>query len=191
MSASVKNSINASRKVSDREATYLFQKVIGKRYSTGELKLKQLKPMHKNIIALHLQGYRAPEIVSLMTSAGHEMDQQLVYRTLRSPKAQEIIQEFQEGYDLELKGLVGNALEALQKAMRNGGAEAVSAADKVLKANRKYEGVDGRATAEDNIQRLLELAREQNVTIRDIAANRQRPQVIDMTAKEVEDGSGG
>ncbi len=73
-------------------AVYQFEKIIGKRTKTGELKLKRLKPLHRQMIAMHIGCFSNRDIAFQLN-----IDEITVSRVLRDPLSQELIKVYAEG----------------------------------------------------------------------------------------------
>lgn len=167
---------------------YAFEKVVGKRTRTGQLKLRKLTARHKNVIALHLRGLSGRDI-ALVTGLGEAY----VYAVIRDPLSQEIITGYLEGVDEELKSLGPMAVDAIRSGLGSD-KEGIRlrAADHFFRATGKYAKAEGTGeTAEDVLARALaRVAVEQSSQLREV---RREPPVklIDGTAtRRSEDEAG-
>lgn len=168
-------------------ATYQMEKIIGRRTKTGELKLRRLKPLHRQMIAMHLGCYSNRDI------AFHfNVDEITVSRVLRDPLSQEIVNVYAEGIDAELEALLPLGVDVVRKALLSDSAKtALQGVDKLFRALGKFNhtGEDqDKETAEDVIARALGIAQTSVETVREIT-RRERPRALDVAFERVEDGS--
>lgn len=143
------------RPASFNGSKYEWDKIIGRSRPTGRPKLNKLRPKHKMIIALHLQGYMNYEIANFVG-----FDEQHVSNVIMDPLAQEIINQHHASVDMKLQALMPMTVEVLRDALESPDMNVrLKAADKVMKNQGKY-GDDGASnnggTAEDVIARALE-----------------------------------
>lgn len=167
---------------------YEYQKVIGKRSESGELKLRKLLPRHKSIIAFHLQGWSNRDIAHQMN-----MDEIAVGRVLRDPLSQNLINRYMEMTDDELRALMPKTVASLRRGLEHPDIHVqMKAADKVLKTQGKYnEKEGGRETAEDVIARALERVAETNQSlVQQVERQHSLSNVIDITPSGSEEDNG-
>lgn len=86
-----------SELIADR---YKYEKFIGKRKKDGALKLKELKPEHKQWVACYINGMKGVEIAEQ-----YEVAAITVYRVLADPLATSLIGEFDEAFKNEFRAL--------------------------------------------------------------------------------------
>lgn len=167
-------------------AKYQFEKVIGKRTKTGELKLKRLKPLHRQMLNMHLGCYSNRDIAFYLN-----VDEITVSRVLRDPLSQEIINTYAEGIDAELEALLPLGVDVVRRAMLSDDAKiALTGTDKLFRALGKFDhshDVEKKETAEDVIQRALGIVQTQADTLHQLA-RRERPRAIDADFERVNDG---
>lgn len=142
-------------------AQYQFEKIIGKRLTTGHTGFKRLSARHKNVIALHLRCLSNRDI-AFVTG----LDDVHVGRILKDPLCQEIIGNYLDDMDNELLSLAPLAVDAVRSALGDGDAKVrLNAADKYFKATGKYARAEGGGeTAEDVLARALARVASDNAT---------------------------
>lgn len=144
-------------------ATYEEEKASGRRGPTGALRLSKLSGKHLRIIALHCAGLKGQEIAAQLGATGA-----WISTVLNDPLAKaEIHRRFVE---LDNEMFV-KATQVVDEKMRDEDpAIALRAAEMVWRARGRFEKkAEDRPTAEDVVQRMLELARDRGsaeVTIR-------------------------
>ncbi len=127
---------------------YKYEKFIGERKHNGDLKLKELRPEHKQYVTAWLQGMKGVEIadhfnVSALT----------VYRVLSDPLIKPLIEEFDEGFKEEFKRLFPLATDAIRDGLNDSDLDIrLKATDRFVKMSRLIEGTgeentDGRVKA--------------------------------------------
>ena len=167
-------------------AVYQFEKIIGKRTQTGELKLKRLKPLHRQMIAMHIGCFSNRDIAFQMN-----IDEITVSRVLRDPLSQEIINVYAEGIDAELEALLPLGVDVVRKALLSDNAKiALQGTDKLFRALGKFDHShdrEKRETAEDVIARALGIAQTSVDTVRELTRN-ERPRALDVDFERVNDG---
>jgi len=166
---------------------YQFEKIIGRRTKTGELKLRRLKPLHRQMIAMHIGCFSNRDIAFQMN-----VDEITVSRVLRDPLSQEIINVYAEGIDAELEALLPLGVDVLRKSLLSDSAKiALQGADKLFRALGKFNHTgdeEKRETAEDVIQRALGIAQGSVDIVKEIT-RRERPQALEIDFERVSDGS--
>ncbi|KKM03296.1 hypothetical protein LCGC14_1775830 [marine sediment metagenome] len=166
---------------------YQFEKIIGRRTKTGELKLRRLKPLHRQMIAMHIGCFSNRDIAFQMN-----VDEITVSRVLRDPLSQEIINTYAEGIDAELEALLPLGVDVLRKSLLSDSAKiALQGADKLFRALGKFNHTgdeEKRETAEDVIQRALGIAQGSVDIVKEIT-RRDRPQALEIDFERVSDGS--
>ena len=166
---------------------YQFEKIIGRRTKTGELKLRRLKPLHRQMIAMHIGCFSNRDIAFQMN-----VDEITVSRVLRDPLSQEIISVYANGIDAELEALLPLGVDVLRKSLLSDSAKiALQGADKLFRALGKFNHTgdeEKRETAEDVIQRALGIAQGSVDIVKEIT-RRERPRALDVDFERVSDGS--
>ncbi len=167
--------------------TYQYEKIIGKRTKTGELKLKRLKPLHRQMLHMHLGCYSNRDIAFHLN-----VDEITVSRVLRDPLSQEIINVYSSGIDAELEALLPLGVDVLRKAVLSDSAKiALQGVDKLFRALGKFDhshDAEKKETAEDVIARALGIAQTQADTLKELSRS-ERPKALDIQFEEVSDGS--
>ena len=167
-------------------AVYQFEKIIGKRTKTGELKLKRLKPLHRQMLHMHLGCYSNRDIAFHLN-----VDELTVSRVLRDPLSQQVIQLYAAGIDAELEALLPLGVDVVRKALLNDSAKiALQGVDKLFRALGKFNHVgedQDKETAEDVIARALGIAQTSVETVREIT-RRERPRALDVAFERIDDG---
>ncbi len=143
--------------------------------------LKRLQPIHKHIIALHLQGMKNRDIQSFLSQAGAEYTVVRISHIITDPLSRQVIDTFNDQVDQDLKTLEIQAVDVLKDAMTNGSMDQkLRGADKILRANGRFaDKTTSAETAEDVIARVLELASQSMETVKEVV--RTRPKMIDIT----------
>ena len=170
----------------DREL-YTYQKLIGARRKSGALNIQTLKPKHKQLLALHLQGVSNNVIAEVLDMAATH-----VSVLLGDPLMRRYIGEFHEGADAELQSLFPMAIDSFRRGLEDDDVKTSMIAGKeVFKALGKFQRHDTKQaegeTAEDVIARALSLARDGMNMARD--ALPQRAKLIEGISKESNDDS--
>ncbi|MBW8036441.1 MAG: hypothetical protein FVQ79_12660 [Planctomycetes bacterium] len=165
---------------------YQFEKIIGRRTKTGELKLRRLKPLHRQMIAMHIGCFSNRDIAFQMN-----VDEITVSRVIRDPLSQEIISVYANGIDAELEALLPLGVDVLRKSLLSDSAKiALQGADKLFRALGKFNHTgdeEKRETAEDVIQRALGIAQGSVDIVKEIT-RRERPQALEIDFERVSDG---
>lgn len=94
------------------EDQYHYEKVIGKRKSNGALKLKELKPEHKQYISAYINGMKGVEIAAQFNVAAIT-----VYRVLADPLSAELIGEFDESFKNEFRAMFPLVADAVRDGL--------------------------------------------------------------------------
>jgi len=125
--------------------------------TTDELKV--LKPKHKLIVLMHLEGNDTSDIVD-QTGASPST----VYSVLKSGLAKAIMEDYYAFCGQEFKNLYSLAIAAVRDALKSDDIEVrLKAADKFFKAHNMSGGPGSKAvggggeTAEDVIKRIFEM----------------------------------
>lgn len=140
---------------------YQFDRVIGRRRSNGQIKLKRLSAQHKNVIALHVRCLSNRDIAFITGLTDHH-----VGMILRDPLSQEIIGSYLGGIDQELSSLAPLAVDAVRAGLEAGDVKIrLHAADRFFKATGKYAKAEaGHETAEDVLARALARVASENAS---------------------------
>ena len=133
-------------------------------HGRGRQVRRPLSPLERKIVIMHLNGAPYAEIARATgrSPAG-------ISHLLRSARVQEVRQEIDKLYTLEMAALMGPAIEAVRKNLSNPNpTTALKAADMVFQTQGAYRERDtGRAgTAEDVIQRALEVVQADGTQLR-------------------------
>lgn len=131
-----------------------WDKIVGKRHGSVPL-LQKLKPLHRQIVAMHLQGMANVEIGEVI-----DMSAGWVGRVLQDPLVQELVKGFMQGVDAELEGLYPLAVDALRKGLQSEETGTrLKTVDRFVKMSQRFRGDNAAGTsAEDVIKKALELA---------------------------------
>ncbi len=117
---------------------YHYEKMMGKRQKDGSLKLKELKPEHKQYIACFLNGMKGVEIAAQFNVAAIT-----VYRVLADPLAADLIGEFDESFRKEFKALFPLVADAVRSGLERGDIKTrLQAVDRWTKVCRFIDGGD-------------------------------------------------
>lgn len=138
--------------------------------TVNSVEFKRVGMKHRRVIALHLRGAPASDIDTILNhSPGYAS------AVLRNPKIKDLLTKFYEDYDVELQGLIPGAIDAIRRNQKCGDpGNELKAADLTFKAAGHYDRQEAAAsTAEDVIERMLEIATKDGSTIR--FAERRRP----------------
>ena len=124
--------------------------------------LQKLNTRHRQIILLHLEGMEASAI-----SDEIGCHPSTVRRVLQDNQAQEIISDYFDFADSELRALFKMSIQAVRNGLTNPDVDVqMRAADKVFKVLGKYAPKDtGGATAEDVVRRIMELKITEEVPV--------------------------
>jgi len=131
---------------------------------------KKVGMKHRRIVALHLQGHTGIDIDGILQyPPGYSSS------VLRNPKIKDLLSRFYQDFDIELQGLIPGAIDAIRRNQTCGNPpDELRAADISFKASGHYDKQEAAAsTAEDVIERMLEIATKEGSTIR--YAERRRP----------------
>ena len=124
---------------------------------------KRLKMRHRRVIALHLQGVSNVDIASVLGSS-----QGYVSQVLRNPTVIPILQRCYEDFEQEFQSLTPLCIQALRDSLESDDpTHQLKAVDITFKRQGAYERKeDGRATAEDVIERILEIQGKDGTRLR-------------------------
>jgi hypothetical protein len=115
---------------------YHYEKIMGKRRSDGALKLKELKPEHKQYVACYINGMKGVEIAEQFDVAAIT-----VYRVLADPLALNLIGEFDEGFKREFKSMFPLVADAVRTGLDSGSTKTkLQAVDRWTKVCRFLDG---------------------------------------------------
>lgn len=176
---------NSPRGMSYRRGRILAvqQKVLGTRSRNARPQLQQLKPIHKAIIARHLEG-----VQSIGIAAEFKVSPLTVQYVLDCDLAKPYLDHFHALIDFDIKALAPRAVAALDDALSGGDKTLkLNAAKEALKLNNRYpkEEAPNGPTAEDLVKEVIGLARETVAGIREVKRNPNR--VIDGQAREIKE----
>jgi len=141
---------------------YYLEKARGDRLPNGLLPLKRLTGRHIAVLVEHLAGRRGYEIATK-----HHIREVTVSRIINDPLGQAWLQRQYQGVDREFEALYGHAVGALRDGLKpaNSMKDRLRAAELHFKKRGDFkEGREVKETAEDVIQRILNLNVQVNVT---------------------------
>lgn len=141
---------------------YSREKRLGIRRESGALKLKKLTFRHRKIIAYHIQGFSNEQIAFYMNCTN-----MTVSRVLNDPLAQAYIQQAGRDRENELNALLGSAVSVVREGLTKEGLDIgtrLKAVDRYSKLRQTIIAKDQTQTAEDVIARMLERAKQINIT---------------------------
>ncbi len=165
-----------------------IKKYIGQPNNTSQKPLRRLRPKHLRIIALHMQGYTGPQTKAFLEESNVTISLMAIYRVINDPLSKGLMAEFYAGAENELKALDGMAIDVLRRAMRDGShRDAISAADKIFKMNKRYGDPPSSDSAESIIQRAMDVALQAGETVREVI--RERPRMTDITPGKTIEGT--
>ena len=95
---------------------YHYEKVIGKRRGDGALKLKELKPEHKQWVSCFIQGMKGVEIAEQFNVAAIT-----VYRVLSDPLSKSLLGEFDEALKDEFRAMFPLVSDAIRSGLESAG----------------------------------------------------------------------
>jgi hypothetical protein len=140
---------------------YTSEKRLGIRRETGQLKLKKLTFRHRKIIALHIQGFSGEQIAFYMNCTNLT-----VSKVLNDPLAQSYISAATKDRELELKALLGSAVNVVREGMTKEGLDIgtkLKAVDRYSKLRSALDTGQEKISAEDIIAQMLERAKSINI----------------------------
>ena len=115
---------------------YHYEKVIGKRRSDGAMKLKELKPEHKQYVSCFVQGMKGVEIAEQYNVAAIT-----VYRVLSDPLAKGLLGEFDEAFKDEFRAMFPLVANAVRDGLESAGiATRLKAVDRWTKVSLFIDG---------------------------------------------------
>ena len=134
---------------------YEMEKANGKRRPNGALALKKLSPLHIEIVKAHLDGVRNTDIAAMF-----RMTDSTISLILSDPLVEEIRAEWLKDRHAEFNALYGRAINTIRDSMNEDKPALVRlrAAKMVMEdAPFTKSREDGRETAEDVVQRILQV----------------------------------
>lgn len=115
---------------------YHYEKFMGKRRADGAMKLKELKPEHKQYISCFINGMKGVEIADHFNVAAIT-----VYRVLADPLSADLINEFDENFKNEFRAMFPLVADAVRTGLGSGGITTrLQATDRWLKVCRFLDG---------------------------------------------------
>lgn len=166
-------------------AVYKMEKIIGRRTRTGAMKLKKLKPLHRQMLHMHIGCYSNRDIAFHL-----DVDEITVSRVLNDPLSIEIINVHMQGIDAELEALLPLGVDVVRKALLSDSAKtALQGVDKLFRALGKFNHTGDeqkRETAEDVIARALGIAQTSVGIVRELTRN-ERPKALNVPFERVSD----
>lgn len=145
-----------------RVQSYDMEKKLGVRRANGASKLKDLKPIHKQIIAMHLHGY---SVIDIAGEVGQSENN--IYHVLSDPLARALIETFSKRMDVELAAMEPLTIAAMRDALETSDIkDRLKAVDIFNKMTGRYVKEDGPSggfgghTAESLVSEALRVASE-------------------------------
>ncbi len=142
---------------------YQDDKLLGIRMDSGAAKLEKLKPVHRQIFALHMSGYSNNDVARAVGKTPS-----WVSTVINDPLMQTLISQVNDDLDGELRALFPMALDTLRKGMNSEDKKiALRASDQFFRTQGKYREAGVRdQTAEDVIRQILEIHSDGPVSIK-------------------------
>ena len=140
---------------------YYLEKARGERLANGLPPLKRLTGRHIAVLVEHLAGRRGYEIAEK-----HRIREVTVSRIINDPLGQAFLHKQYAGVDREFEALYGQAVGVLRDGLKpaNSMKDRLRAAELHFKKRGDFkEGKETKETAEDVIQRILQLNVQVNV----------------------------
>lgn len=163
------------------EDRYHYEKFIGKRKKNGALKLKDLTPVHRQIIACHVNGMKGVDIALQFKMAAIT-----VYRILNDPQVQIYINEFEDAFKDEFRAMFPLVADAVREGLEHPNpAVKLKAVDRYVKVRRVLDG-DGEDGSEDKKHSVVAARVKFVKLIKDAAKAIEGPDVIEAEAVLVE-----
>lgn len=123
---------------------YHYEKVIGKRRTDGAMKLKELKPEHKQWVSCFIQGMKGVEIAEQYDVAAIT-----VYRVLSDPLAKSLLGEFNESFKDEFRAMFPLVSNAIREGLESTGIKTkMQAVDRWTKVSGFIDGVPEKDSGE-------------------------------------------
>ena len=166
---------------------YHYQKIVGKRRSDGALKLKELKPEHKQWVSCFIKGMKGVDIAEQYDVAAIT-----VYRVLSDPLAKNLLGEFDEALKSEFLAMFPLVSDAIRDGLESAGiATRLKAVDRWTKVSSFIDG-RGEEDSETKKPAVVAAMRLRMVTLLQAAADAlpaNAPVEIELEAVVVESGS--
>lgn len=166
---------------------YHYEKIIGKRKTTGALKLKELKPEHKQWISCFIQGMKGIEIAEQFDTPAVT-----IYRVLSDPLAKSLLGEFDEAFKNEFRAMFPLVANAVRDGLESTGiATRLKAVDHWTKVSGFIDG-NKEEDGEAKKPAVVAAMRLRMVTMLQAAADAlpiNTPVEIELEAVVVESGS--
>lgn len=155
------------------DSTYQQEKDDGRRSPSGALRLRKLSGKHYRIINYHLEGMKGQEIALMMG-----MSQGQISLILNDPLVKEVIAKRFVDLDNETFARANQVVR--EKLEDKDPAIALRAADMAWRARGRYEKKsDDRPTAEDVVQRMLEVAARTGTAQLTVTTGQSLPRSVD------------
>ncbi len=166
------------------KSKYNYEKIMGKRKDNGALKLKELKPEHKQYVSCFINGMKGVEIAEQFNVAAIT-----VYRVLNDPLAQTMLGEFDVAFKDEFRAMFPLVADAIRDSLEHGGMEMrLKAVDRFVKVSAFLK--DGEDSDEDaNTPEIMSAMRVRMVTMLKAAADalpKDIPTIVEVEAVVVE-----
>lgn len=140
-------------------AVYEGEKLTGVRRRDGARSLQQLRPAHKQVIALHLSGYKNREIANLT-----DYTEAWISTLLRDPLAKELLEEAYSEQSQRLKALFADVVDSIKDGLdpkKSQIKDRLKASEVWHKLNSDLnEGGGSQDSAESIVSRILQESRE-------------------------------
>lgn len=124
---------------------YEAEKIVGIRDKAGRLPIKNLRPRHKKVLALHVIGKSIPEIADATDySYGR------IVQIINSESSQEFLADLKAAYDSELKSLLPLTIMAVREALLSDSVSTrLAGVDRFIKLSNMGQG-NGTESAADS-----------------------------------------
>ncbi len=168
---------------------YHYEKIVGKRRSDGALKLKELKPEHKQWVSCFIQGMKGVDIAKQ-----YDVATITVYRVLSDPLAKSLLGEFDEALKSEFLAMFPLVSDAIRDGLESAGiATRLKAVDRWTKVSSFIDG-RGEEDSETKKPDVVAAMRLRMVTMLQAAASvlpNNESAIVEVAAIVVESSSKG
>ena len=163
---------------------YHYEKIVGKRRSDGALKLKELKPEHKQWVSCFIQGMKGVDIAKQ-----YDVATITVYRVLSDPLAKSLLGEFDEALKSEFLAMFPLVSDAIRDGLESAGiATRLKAVDRWTKVSSFIDG-RGEEDSETKKPDVVAAMRLRMVTLLQAAADtlpKNEPAIVEIEAIVIE-----
>ena len=123
--------------------------------------MKKLKPVHREIVALHLQGLKNVDIADTFG-----ITTVTVQNVLKDPLSVEIIDAAREENRMRLSALKAKAIDCMDEAMSSGSIDTkLKGASLYFREAARHSDDAGSETAEDVVQKIINMQVNGNLNI--------------------------